>query len=233
MQNSLNVFTSHLNELEAAAKKQLTENLNAVDDEFDVSASILFILEQVSRADAFVANALCSQQTQQTTALKKSQDGQLSGSFMKSNGSTKSRVLFQYLNYNSSDFQMVSSLLGSYSTSNSSTTNFNTARTDSDLQTFEYQPASSKQKRQSLQNNSIPNNQSNQSNGDSREKPFFELVKLYKVSFTNRSFENDSSDYVRVFTIVTQKGLSDLISNCGWTGFPMSLIFSTNTGKLV
>ena len=56
-------ISSSLADLEAQAKQALKENLDSIHEEFDCSAALLSVLEQVALADSEIANMLCEAST--------------------------------------------------------------------------------------------------------------------------------------------------------------------------
>ena len=87
---------------------------------------------------------------------------------------------------------------------------------------------SQKQKR-----NSSSNTNSNTVN--KRAENYFELVKLYKVSLTGKIQPNlsiNSSETVRVFTIIPPKQFAELFTSNSWAKSTTSQIFSENPGNI-
>ena len=103
-----------LTDLETQAKLALKEELNFIHTEFDNTASILSILEQIALADKEIVTVLC------TTASNTSNNN-ANNSDITINPSSSKRMLFQSISNNSADYQMIATLLSPNSTTDTTT----------------------------------------------------------------------------------------------------------------
>lgn len=108
-----NAGTLHgaLQDLETQAKGALREQLDYIHAEFDTSAALLSVLEQVALADSELVTILCAAAGMDTAGDKKGNGGKKALSDPTPQDSAQKRLLFQAVSNNTADYQMLSSLI--------------------------------------------------------------------------------------------------------------------------
>jgi hypothetical protein len=101
-----------LQDLEAQAKTALRQQLDHIHAEFDTSASLLSVLEQVALADSELVTILCNACAAPNTnneVVKKGREAKKTTSDALVHEVASKKVLFQAVGSNSADYQMLTS----------------------------------------------------------------------------------------------------------------------------
>lgn len=102
-------LASSLQELEVQAKVALKEQLDCIHSEFDASAALLSVLEQVALADSELVSILCDAAGGAGDSAPGKKGKKAITDATAENG--PKRILFQSISNNTADYQMVSSVI--------------------------------------------------------------------------------------------------------------------------
>lgn len=206
--SSMAALTKNLNDLEIAAKKDLNTSLTLIKDDFDSAAALLSIAEQIAGVDAQLAATLCD-----SSMANRDATGQL---------------LFQSVNNNSADFQMMSSLINPVSDDPVPSSIGGKVENGGSLSAVKKRSSAAAQQT-AMQGAAIRPT-------TGVEFHPLELVKLFKLVSSRLSVDRKTSyhfggTYERVFTVMTPSMLSTLLMG-GWTAVSQTIVFSSDAALI-